>query len=127
MSWTTLDDMLAARALRNAAPVLMPPCPFCEGPPVAIVTKAEYPYGSAPLQDDYGDDGLSAEAYVFCHECGAEGPHAEYTIHDREDYHALERLGVQLWVQRDADGRSCYDAGNAEGLNFYPRPGETHG
>jgi Lar family restriction alleviation protein len=37
------------------------PCPFCGGPPV-LYSRMD------------GDPPECAEAYVFCHECGAQGP-----------------------------------------------------
>ena len=103
-------------------PVLMPACPFCGGPPCAIVSRADHPYGGAPLQDDYGDDGLPVEGYVFCHECGADGPKHEAIIYTRGDYNVAEREGVRLWCDRTSRHRALYSAGVPEGLNHYPRP-----
>lgn len=42
-------------------PLIARPCPFCGGPPAMW------------LRMD-GDPQECAEAYVFCHECGAQGP-----------------------------------------------------
>lgn len=109
------------------SPVLLPPCPFCKGPPSPIVAKADYPYGGAPLQDDYGDDGLDVETYVFCHECGADGPKSTLTIYDRKDWFVAERTGVDNWVRRDDRHLDLYQGGEPEGLNLYPRPGAVHG
>lgn len=100
--------------------VLLEPCPFCEGPP--CVTVHTIGGGEAPVADDYGDDGLTARAFVFCHECGAEGPATEDEMFDRADYLALETTAVRAWQQRDARHRPLYDAGTAEGLNLHPRP-----
>lgn len=97
------------------------PCPFCEGPPCPIVQNDTPNRGAAPLLDDYGDDGLDAKAFVFCHECGAEGPAAEEVIYDRRDYFALEAKGVRFWQDRGNRHRDLYDGGQAEGLNLYPR------
>lgn len=103
--------------------ILLTPCPFCEGPPVPLVQSA-IGGGAAPLQDDYGDDGLDVEAIVFCHECGATGPGVDRCIYERADYFEAEAEAVQLWQQHDARNRDLYDAGAAEGLNLYPRSDE---
>ncbi|MDV7209926.1 Lar family restriction alleviation protein [Azotobacter beijerinckii] len=97
------------------------PCPFCEGPPAVIVTNAEYPYGEAARQSDYGDEGHWVEGYVFCHECGADGPKHEELIFDAEGYDEVKRAGARLWQERNDRHRSLYDASKAEGLNLYPR------
>lgn len=100
---------------------LLKPCPFCEGPPVPIVQNDTANRGAAPLQDNYGPKGLYARAFVFCHECGAEGPAVEDTLWERSDYFALEAVAVRLWQDRDARHRGMYDAGVAQGLERYPR------
>lgn len=106
-----------------AAQILLVPCPFCEGPPVPIVQNA-IGGGAAPLQDDYGDEGLDVSAIVFCHECGAEGPAHDCTIYDRDEYFEAEAQGVRLWQERGANNRDLYDAGESVGLNLYPRSDE---
>jgi hypothetical protein len=78
----------------------VPNCPFCGGPPCTIVAKAAYPYGEAPKQEDYGDDGLSVRAYVFCHSCGAEGPDCEAELYSRDDYLSAKQLAVSYWSKR---------------------------
>jgi hypothetical protein len=103
----------------SAAESLLP-CPFCEGPPVVIVQDSEKG-GAAPVQNDYGE-GLWVKAFVFCHECGAEGPSLEELIFFGDEYDVAERGAVERWQQRDARHRDCYDAGEADGLNLYPRP-----
>lgn len=108
-------------SLADHRPVKLSPCPFCEGPPVPIVQNA-VGGGAAPLQDDYGNDGHYARAFVFCHECGADGPDVTGFIYDRADYAAIERQAVNLWQKRDARHRCLYDGGEAERLNVYPRP-----
>jgi hypothetical protein len=106
------------------APVIVPPCPFCGGPPVPIV-RDYVSGGVVAAREDYGDDGLYVEAFVFCHECGAQGSHHEAFIYDRAEYIAAEREGVRLWRERDERNRSCYDAGARERLNEYPRPNDA--
>lgn len=75
-------------------------CPFCGGPPCPIVSKADHPYGAAPKQDDYGDDGLSVRAYVFCHSCGAEGPDCEAELYTRDDYLNAKLQAITYWNKR---------------------------
>lgn len=94
------------------------PCAFCGGPPVPFVQLA----GSAPRQADYGDGGLSVEAFVFCHECGANGPTFEDDIFDASDYDQAMAEGVRLWQDRDGRHSDLYEANAAEGLNLFPRP-----
>ena len=98
------------------------PCPFCEGPPVPIVTRALY-LGGGRVPDSAlgGGDGLSVCAYVFCHECGAEGPGVDDVAFSRADCDELECQAVALWQERGAKNRNLYDAGEPEGLNEYPR------
>lgn len=102
--------------------VLLPPCPFCEGPPCPFVQNGDS--GAAPSLDDYGDAGLEVCAFVFCHECGSQGPEVEEVIYDRDDYFNVERAAVELWCRRDNRHRDLYDAGAPDGLNLYPRPDE---
>jgi hypothetical protein len=99
----------------------MPPCPFCGGPPVPTVH--DYVSGdNVAAKDDYGDDGLFVDTWVFCHECGAEGPHHDATVYDRAEHLDAEREAVRLWCERDERNRDCYDAGLPKRLNEYPRP-----
>lgn len=97
------------------------PCPFCEGPPALIVQNDSAIGGAAPVRGLYGDNGLDVRAFVFCHECGAEGPAYESTVYDRYDYTYAEEQAVQLWQARDARNRPLFDAGETNGLNLYPR------
>lgn len=106
---------------------LLTPCPFCEGPPCPIVQNGSGIGGAAPLLDDYGDDGLYAIAFVFCHECGAQSSEVDALIYTREDYFELEAKGVRLWQDRDNRHRDLYDGGQAEGLNLYPRADAKEG
>lgn len=103
------------------AQIVMPPCPFCGGPPQPIVQNDSPNRGAAPVRDDYGDDGLYIRAFVFCHECGAEGTSVYEVIYDREDYFNREREAVELWTFRNSRNLPLFDGGAAEGLNLYPR------
>lgn len=102
-------------------PILLPPCPFCGGPPVPIVTLGSG-QGYADRQDDYGDDGLYVEAYVFCHECGAHGPSIDRFIYDDAEYDEAESAAVVMWTERTLRNRDLYNAGMERGNNHYPRP-----
>ncbi len=110
-----------AADLREYGPdrVVLKPCAFCSGPPVPFVQLAAHGFGSAPRMDSYGDDGLSVEAFVFCHECGARGPIHEDDIFDASDYDQAMAEGVRLWQNRDGRHADLYEA-NAE-LNLFPR------
>ncbi|QEY73249.1 hypothetical protein F1C79_17485 [Pseudomonas denitrificans (nom. rej.)] len=110
-----------AADLREHGPdrVTLKPCAFCGGPPVPFVQLADQGFGSAPRLDDYGDDGLSVEAFVFCHECGAQGPSFEDEIFDASSYDQAMAEGVRLWQDRDGRHADLYEA-NAE-QNLFPR------
>lgn len=105
------------------APIKLIPCPFCGGPPVPFVENY-MGKGPAPEQADYGDEGLLVEAHVWCHECGAKGPHTKTKlIYSFEDYLEIEREGVDLWQAHGSTRNiDCYQGGEAEGLSLYPRP-----
>jgi hypothetical protein len=121
-------DACASDAVVNIAdrmPVRLSPCPFCEGPPVPIVQKQFDGGGYAEPRDEYGYGGWDVRAFVFCHECGSDGPDVTGTIYDRADYAAIERQAVGLWQRRDNRHRSLFDGGQAEGLNLYPRADNT--
>jgi hypothetical protein len=100
--------------------IKLKPCPFCGGPPVPIVQNY-VGGGAAPLLEDYGD-GLMVRAFVFCHECGADGPNATPLIYDAIEYRLAELEAIHLWQQRDMRHLCLYEGGEADGLNLYPRP-----
>jgi hypothetical protein len=103
-------------------PIKLLPCPFCEGPPVPIVQNDTANRGYCEPREDYGPNGHDVRAFVFCHECGAEGPAFEDTIYDRDGYDDAEGEAVRLWQERNARHRDLFDGGEPEGLNLYPRP-----
>jgi len=103
-------------------PIKMLPCPFCEGPPCEMVENEHPHYGQAERLDDYGDDGKYVSAYVFCHECGAQGESEEDFIFTGEGYDEMERRACERWNRRDNRNRNLYDGGEEKGLNFHPRP-----
>lgn len=116
-----------AADLREHGPdsLKLKPCGFCGGPPVPFVQLASQGFGAAPRLDSYGDDGVSVEAFVSCHECGARGPIHEDDIFDASDYDSVLEAGVDLWQSRDERHACLYLAGEAEGLNLFPRPDQA--
>jgi hypothetical protein len=99
--------------------IKLDPCTFCEGPPKPIVTDSIR--GGCFDESNIPDEGIIADGYVFCHECGASGPAAERVVFDNEDCNQLVREAVDLWQNRDARNRSLYDLGDKDGLNLFPR------
>jgi len=108
------EDGKCDHALIDGAVTLLP-CPFCGGPPVPHTFPKET------------SDGVNVKAYVFCHECGAEGPYVEGMTYDPEERDDLEAKAVLLWNARNARHLGMYDAGTPEGLNLYPRPDQPRG
>lgn len=101
-------------------PMELPPCPFCEGPPSITVQSFEQ-RGPVYRQASYGCDGADVDAYVFCHECGAQGPQHEALIFREDDYLSAEIEAVKLWSDRTAKHRDLFDGSAADGLTTYPR------
>lgn len=116
-----IERVAASLREHGPDPVALKPCSFCGGSPAPIVTLADFPFGAAPRLDNYGDDGLSIEAYVFCHECGATGPIHEDAIYTADDYDSALEAGVDHWQTRDERHARLYEASQAEGLNLFPR------
>jgi hypothetical protein len=106
----------------NIEPIKLKPCPFCEGPPSPIVMKCITLGGGILDETKIPEDGMPATAVVFCHECGAQGEEIDEWVYDADDCARIEREAVERWQNRDSRHRSCYDGGEAEGLNLYPRP-----
>lgn len=110
-------------------PIKMSPCPFCEGPPCimardeatgAIVFENHKRNPDAEEEEEF-------EAHVWCHDCGAQGPRIDTgTLGCFEQLYGLEvmdvmRIAAERWNDRHAKARSCYDSGDKEGLNMFPR------
>lgn len=87
----------------SGAPTILP-CVYCGGPGVASAFNAIggrlQPEG-APMRS-----GVSYEAYVWCHECGARGPLIEadaLAVFERRDVESLaelKALAVERWNAR---------------------------
>lgn len=109
-------------------PIKMAPCPFCEGPPCIIarnwITRVEV-FEEHRQNEDFDE---AYEAYVWCHDCGAQGPMINTcALGTFENIYDLEvsdvmRIAVEHWNNRHARARPCYDAGEQKGLNIWPRP-----
>jgi hypothetical protein len=107
--------------------IRMSPCPFCEGPP--CIDGFDFVTGES-LPDDHPHDiehGQDYSAHVWCHDCGARGPNIEsLTLSTFEHLYDLSlmdvmRIAAQRWNDRNAKARDCYDAGEKNGLNMFPR------
>jgi hypothetical protein len=96
-------------------------CPFCGGPPVATATKAIGGGGVFRDAELDAEAGLYVRAFVFCHECGAEGENFTGHAYDRDDVAALTRQAVYWWNTRDSRHSDLYEAAAAMGLNCWPR------
>ncbi|NWB09019.1 Lar family restriction alleviation protein [Pseudomonas sp. D5002] len=102
-------------------PTKMSPCAFCGGPPVTIITTAFFPRQHVDRAADYGEDGLSVEARVYCHECGASGETAEDEIYDAESYDDVILDAIGKWNLRDKRHADLYESSDSAGRNLYPR------
>lgn len=87
----------------------LPPCPFCGGPPKPIVVRG---IGGGIFPDSAleRDGGLYVRAFVFCHECGAEGPALTEFAHDRAGCNELQAAVEKLWALRDGRNSDLCDA-----------------
>ncbi|MWO75532.1 hypothetical protein GQM57_23345, partial [Escherichia coli] len=76
----------------------LPPCPCCYGPP-SLFTYYFDGVERKPLYRpvNYGDDGLYAGSFVFCHECGAQGEEIEGYACDDSHVEQLEAAARSVW------------------------------
>ncbi|MNR35662.1 hypothetical protein D3C85_1535240 [compost metagenome] len=100
--------------------VKMLDCPFCGGPPVTIITTIFGQRQHVERQADYGEDGLSVEAHVYCHECGGSSEIVEDEIYDAESYDDVMVKAIGKWNARDKRHASMYESSEAAGRNLYP-------
>ncbi|MEI9740441.1 exonuclease domain-containing protein [Enterobacter kobei] len=93
----------------RAADEVLPPCPFCYGPP-SLFTHYLNDKGYAPLYQpvSYGDDGLYVGSYVFCHECGAQGEEVGGHAYEDSDVAQLEAEAKKVWSDRNERHRDLY-------------------
>ncbi|HGE8284265.1 TPA: Lar family restriction alleviation protein [Serratia marcescens] len=102
------------------------PCPFCSGPPVTFLREviSGTPFGlpDERLSDDESD-GLFIGAYVFCHECGAQGEEVEKVVYSEADVGELIDEARNAWVNRDARHLDLFEssksASEADHLDKY--------
>lgn len=109
--------------------IKMAPCPFCEGPPCII---AQNVFTRALVDEDHrcdpeAEEWPDFESHVWCHDYGAQGPEVDSIklglceqLYDLEARDVM-RAAVERWNDRGTKARNCYDAGEAEGLNMFPR------
>lgn len=100
--------------------VKMLDCPFCGGPPVTIITTIFGQRQHVECQADYGEDGLSVEAHVYCHECGGSSEIVEDEIYDAESFDDVMLEAIGKWNNRDKRHASMYESSEAAGQNLYP-------
>lgn len=94
------------------------PCPFCSGPPARFVHHLhELQWKPLYHPADYGEEGLYAGAYVFCHECGAQGEEIEGWVYDDIGVRQLEAAAKEAWNNRNARHISLY---NGKALQKHP-------
>ncbi|CZZ88985.1 exonuclease domain-containing protein [Enterobacter hormaechei] len=86
----------------NVSETDLPPCPFCYGPP-SLFTYYFDGVQRKPLYGPvhYGDDGLYAGSFVFCHECGAQGEEIEGYACDDSHVEQLEAAARSVWSDRN--------------------------
>lgn len=94
-------------------PMQIAPCPCCGGPPV-LNSKHEPVTVSAEAY-------LSAEAHVWCHECGTKGPCADALMFEIAELWGVQTRAVELWNARDNRHLYLYNAGTPDGHHVYPR------
>lgn len=109
------------------AALAISPCPFCCGPPVPTCQSLDPRTGPVYKSKPFPEDGIFCEAYVFCHECGAQGPKASGEGHggdfafEAADVDRLEIQAVTLWNDRNARHLELFEYGARDGHNRYPR------
>ncbi|MES1926550.1 Lar family restriction alleviation protein [Salinisphaera sp. T31B1] len=87
----------------------MLPCPFCGGPPCAVVMNETT--SRAVRDEDWGEDGvLFISAHVFCHECGARGEAFQEPIALPPELPVLKERAAKAWNDRNARHLGLYVA-----------------
>lgn len=106
----------------TATQLAISPCPFCCGPPVPICHGLNPLTGPVDTSKPLPEDGLYCEAYVFCHECGAQGPKTDDGFaYEATDIGRLEADAVTLWNDRNSRHLDLFERGVRDGHNRYPR------
>lgn len=98
----------------HAEPINVSRCPFCEGPPI--------PYATSHVSGfKLEEDGSFIKAYVFCHECGAQGPNVEDLVYELAEVPTLVDRAVLLWNTRNDRHRTLSEHSEKNGLSLHPR------
>jgi hypothetical protein len=117
---------IAAACALNEAPADKPsasrdgpmmPCPYCGGPP-AVIERFHDTAGNLirAARIEESEDGLHATAFVFCHECGAQGPEARDIVFKAAHADLVRIQAKEEWNTRNARHRELYEAGVRAGL-----------
>lgn len=93
-------------------------CAFCGGPPMVHVGRLRKRF--EPVKR-WPRDGIYLDAYVWCHECGAQGPRVDDSACCDEDVHALQVKAIEEWNRRDQRHADMFEHSVREGLNRFPR------
>lgn len=73
------------------------PCPFCGGPPVLFLEKGTGGGAWYEFTDKTGD-GNPVSCFVFCHECGAQGPYFDDCgAFEAEDINKIQNQAADGW------------------------------
>lgn len=103
------------------------PCPFCGGPPAYMAQCLDEGAWKHPMVAISNDNGAFIEAWVFCHECGADGPRAEDICYTQADLDALGKQAYENWNRRDERNKRLYDANVARLSEAAPAPAKGDG
>lgn len=120
---SSFDGCDCARIIR---PVTLLPCAFCGGPPKPRHQQRRIrPRGWWRRFWRRGEMFTLVDAYVFCHECGAQSATAHGYLEDGESMSELLAVlmprAVLLWQTRNGRHDGLYEASARDGLNLYPR------
>jgi len=104
-----------AHKIESAVEKDLPPCPFCYGPP-SLFTYYLDGVQRKPLYQPmhFGDDGIHAGSFVFCHECGAQGEEVEGYACDDSHIDQFEAAARNVWSDRNDRHRDLYTSSQQE-------------
>lgn len=90
-------------------------CPWCGALAARVMlTNPEPECGEILRLEDYGDEGVEADAHAFCHMCGAQCAPVGVHLFDASDYDEALAMAASSWNNRqgaaDADAAIRADA-----------------